>query len=116
MFLLAPVLDLHYDYGTRLTLELERWDGTVKTYQAESSGLARYNLFSASPSMITELKGHVMEAGLTDLMNQLVKDSAFYNAGSAPLSEPAIHTVSVKPRRHSPNAVSVSTSAAGDLR
>ena len=61
MFLLAPVIDFHYDYGTHLTLELERWDGTVKTYHAESSGTARYNLFSASPSMIAELKGHVVE-------------------------------------------------------
>ncbi|MBX9657809.1 MAG: hypothetical protein K2X00_04520 [Nitrospiraceae bacterium] len=112
MFLLAPVMDFHYDYGTHLTLELERWDGTVKTYQAESSGTARYNLFSASPSMIAELKGHVMEAGITDLMNQLVKDATFYNASSAPMSERTIHTVSVKSKRRGNAAVSVSTSGA----
>lgn len=111
MFLLAPVMELHYDYGTHLTLELERWDGTVKTYHAESSGIASYNLFSASPSMITELKGHVLEAGITDLMNQLVKDTAFYNASSAPMTERTIHTVSVKAKRRTPPAVSVSTSA-----
>jgi hypothetical protein len=111
MFLLAPVMELHYDYGTHLTLELERWDGTVKTYRAESSGTARYNLFSASPSMITELKGRVMEAGITDLMNQLVKDTAFYNASSAPVGERTIYSVSVKSKRRTPPAVSVSTSA-----
>ena len=111
MFLLAPVMDLHYDYGTHLTLELERWDGTVKTYQAESSGTARYNLFSASPSMIAELKGHVMEAGINDLLNQVVKDATFYNASSAPVTERTIHTVSVKPRRRGMAAVSVSTPA-----
>lgn len=111
MFLLAPVLDLHYDYGTHLTLELERWDGTVKTYHAESSGTARYNLFSASPSMITELKGYVMEAGLTDLMNQLVKDTTFYNASSAPVTERTIHSVSVKAKRRPSAAISISTSS-----
>lgn len=111
MFLLAPVMDLHYDYGTRLTLELERWDGTVKTYQAESSGTASYNLFSASPSMIAELKGHVMEAGINDLLHQVVKDATFYNASSAPVTERTIHTVSVKSKRRGTAAVSVSTSA-----
>lgn len=111
MFLLAPVMDFHYDYGTHLTLELERWDGTIKTYQAESSGTARYNLFSASPSMIAELKGHVMEAGITDLMNQLVKDTTFYNASSAPMTERTIHSVSVKTKRRGTAVLSVSTSA-----
>ncbi len=109
MFLLAPVMDFHYDYGTRLTLELERWDGTVKTYQADASGTARYKLFSASPSMIAELKGHVLEAGITDLLHQLVKDAAFYNASSAPLTERTIHSVSVKSKRRGTAAVSVST-------
>lgn len=112
MFLLAPVMDFHYDYGTHLTLELERWDGTVKTYQAKSSGTARYDLFSASPSMIAELKGHVMEAGITDLMHQLVKDAIFYNASSAPVTERTIHSVSVKSIRRGPAAAAaVSTSA-----
>ncbi|MEQ1792827.1 MAG: hypothetical protein ABL970_01445 [Nitrospira sp.] len=116
MFLLAPVMDLHYDYGTHLTLELERWDGTVKTYHASSSGTAQYNLFSASPSMITELKGHVMEAGITDLMNQLVKDTVFYNASSAPMEERTIYSVGVKSKRRAPAAVSVSTSAPSAAR
>lgn len=115
MFLLAPVMDLHYDYGTHLTLELERWDGTVKTYHAESSGTARYNLFSASPSMIAELKGHVLEAGLTDLLHQLVKDTTFYNASSAPLEERTVHSVSVKPKRRMQPAVSISTAAPAPL-
>lgn len=116
MFLLAPVMDFHYDYGTRLTLEIERWDGTVKTYQAKSSGTARYNLFSASPSMIAELKGHVLEAGITDLMNQLVKDTTFYNASSAPMTERTIHSVSVKAKRRGTAAVSVSTSTPDNAR
>jgi hypothetical protein len=116
MFLLSPVMELHYDYGTHLTLELERWDGTVKTYRAESSGTARYNLFSASPSMITELKGHVMETGITELMNQLVKDTAFYNASSAPVTERTIHTVSVKSKRQTSAAIPVSTIPPSDAR
>lgn len=115
MFLLAPVMELHYDYGTHLTLELERWDGTVKTYHAESSGTARYNLFSASPSMIAELKGHVMEAGITDLMHQLVKDATFYNASSAPVTERTIHSVSVKAKRRGPAALSVSVSTSAPV-
>ena len=109
MFLLAPVVDLHYDYGTRLTLELERWDGTTKTYRAESSGTARYNLFGANPSLITELKGHVMEAGITDLMKQLINDTAFYQASSAPITERTIHTVSIQSKRPASAAMPVST-------
>ena len=111
MFLLAPVMELHYDYGTHLTLELERWDGTVKTYSASSSGTARYNLFAASPDMITELKGHVLETGITDLMEQLVKDTAFYNASSAPVNERTIYSVSVKSKRRTPAARSIPTSS-----
>ena len=66
--------------------------------------------------MITELKGHVMEAGLTDLMNQLVKDTTFYNASSAPVTERTIHSVSVKSKRRAPAAVSVSTSTPNSPR
>ena len=116
MFLLAPVMELHYDYGTHLTLELERWDGTVKTYTASSNGTASYNLFAASPSMITELKGHVLEAGITNIMEQLVKDTAFYNASSAPVSERSIYAVSVKSKHRTPAALSISTSSATDTR
>ena len=116
MFLLAPVMELHYDYGTHLTLELERWDGTVKTYSASSSGTARYNLFAASPDMITELKGHVLEAGITDLMEQLVKDTAFYNASSAPVNERTIYSVGVKSKRRMPAVLPISTTGAPDAR
>ena len=116
MFLLAPVMELHYDYGTHLTLELERWDGTVKTYTASSNGTASYNLFAASPSMITELKGHVLEAGITDIMEQLVKDTAFYNASSAPVSDRSIYAVSVKSKHRTPAALSISTSGTADTR
>jgi hypothetical protein len=52
-----------------------------------------------------------MEAGITDLMNQLVKDATFYNASSAPMTERTIHSVSVKSKRRGNAAVSVSTSA-----
>lgn len=116
MFLLAPVMELHYDYGTHLTLELERWDGTVKTYRASSDGTAHYNLFAASPSMITELKGHVLETGITDLLEQVIKDTAFYNASSAPASERSIYAVSVKSKHRTPAALSISTSGAADMR
>ena len=61
--------------------------------------------------MIAELKGHVMEAGITDLMHQLVKDAIFYNASSAPVTERIIHSVSVKTKRRGSAALSVSTSA-----
>jgi len=116
MFLLAPVMELHYDYGTHLTLELERWDGTVKTYSASSSGTARYNLFAASPDMITELKGHVLETGITDLMEQLVKDTAFYNASSAPVNERTIYSVGVKSKRRMPAVLPISTTGVPDAR
>ena len=51
------------------------------------------------------------EAGITDLMHQLVKDATFYNASSAPMSERTIHSVSVKSKRRGNAALSVSTSA-----
>ena len=116
MFLLAPVMDLHYDYGTTLTLELERWDGSVKTYQASSNGRARYNLFAASPDMIAELKGKVLDTGLTHLLEQVANDTAFYAASSAPDTERTIYSVGVKPKRRMPAALSVSTSGTADAR
>ena len=114
MFLLSPVIELHYDYAAKATLELERWDGQVKRYEAQSSGTAHYNLFGASPIMISELKGEVAEACLTELMDQLVRDTTFYMASSSPLPESPILTVTVKSRKplrsaSSRSAVPVST-------
>jgi hypothetical protein len=99
MFLLSPIIELNYDYAAQASLELERWDGQVKHYEARSSGTARYNLFGATPIMIAELKGQVTEACLNQLMNQLVQDTNLYMASSTPLPDLAIRTVTVKARK-----------------
>ena len=114
MFLLSPVIELDYDYATQASLELERWDGQVKRYEARSAGTVHYNLFGATPIMIGELRGQVTEACLTDLMDQLVRDTAFYVASNTPLPDSPILTVTVKTRQplRSPaslSAVPVST-------
>ena len=98
MFMLTPFIPLEYDYAVHVTLELERWDGQIKRYESQSAGIAHYHLFAATPIMIDELKGHVMESCLTALAQQLVDDTTFYLASSAPIAEPGIRTVSVKPR------------------
>ncbi|MEO6542675.1 MAG: hypothetical protein ABIP05_01360 [Nitrospiraceae bacterium] len=117
MFLLSPAIELHYDYAAKATLELERWDGQVKRYEAQSSGTAHYNLFGATPIMISELKGQVAEACLTELMDQLVRDTTFYMASSSPLPDSPILTVTVQSRKpfrssSSRSAVPVSTTPA----
>lgn len=104
MFLLSPLIELAYDYGTLMTLELERWDGSVKKYHAHASGTARYELFGATPVMIDELKGHVLEACINNLIDQVANDTTFYVASSAPLPDSPIHTIVVKARK--PLAVS----------
>jgi hypothetical protein len=101
MFLLSPFVDFEYDYAATVGLELERWDGQIKRYEATSSGTARYNLFGATPVMIEELKGHVTEACLTNLTAQLVRDTTLYTASSAPAPKSGIRTVTVKARRPS---------------
>ncbi|MBH0180441.1 MAG: hypothetical protein HP490_01855 [Nitrospira sp.] len=83
-------------------LELERWDGHVTHYDARSSGTAHYNLFGASPVIINELKGQVIETCLNSLMNQLVQDTPLYMASKTPLPASTIHTVTVKARRPAP--------------
>ena len=98
MYILTPFLPLEYEYAAHLSLDLERWDGQVKHYETRSAGSARYHLFGATPVMIDELKGHVMETCLVDLAKQIAQDTAFYTASSAPLSESGIRTVSVKSR------------------
>lgn len=99
MFILTPFIPLNYDYAAHMTLELERWDGQVKRYESRFAGTAHYQLFSATPLMIDELKGHVTESCLTALMQQMVRDTTFYSASSAPLLDRPIHAVSVKPNR-----------------
>lgn len=99
MFILTPFIPLDYDYAAHMTLELERWDGQVKRYESHSAGTAHYQLFSATPLMIDELKGHVTESCLTALMQQMVPDTAFYSAGSAPLLDRPVRAVSVKSNR-----------------
>jgi hypothetical protein len=99
MFLLSPAIELAYDYAAQATLELERWDGEVKRYAARSAGTARYNLFGATPIMIDELKGQVTEACLAQLIDQLVTDTTFYVASSAPLPDGLLRTVTVKARK-----------------
>jgi hypothetical protein len=91
-----------------VTLELERWDGRVKRYESQSSGTAHYKMFGATPLMIDELKGHVTESCLTSLMEQVVQDSAFYTASSAPIVDRPIRSVSVKSRRSTLTSVPVS--------
>jgi hypothetical protein len=96
MFMLTPFIPLAYDYAAHVTLELERWDGQIKRYESQSAGTVHYQLFGATPIMIDELKGHVMETCLSTLARQLVPDTQFYVASSAPLTEPGIRSVSVK--------------------
>ena len=117
MFLLSPVIDLDYDYAAEANLELGRWDGQIKRYQARSAGTAHYTVFAATPTLIGELKGQVTEACLTDLMDQLIRDTNFYMASSAPLPDSPIVSVTVKARKPqpspaSPSAVPVSTAPA----
>jgi hypothetical protein len=117
MFLLSPVIDLDYDYAAEASLELGRWDGQVKRYTARSAGTAHYTVFAASPTLIGELKGQVTEACLTDLMDQLIRDTNFYVASSAPLPDSPGVSVTVKARKPqsslaSPSAVPVSTAPA----
>lgn len=99
MFLLSPFFDLEYEYAATVALELERWDGQVRRYEGRSSGTVHYKLFGATPVMIDELKGHVTEACLADLTQQLVQDTNLYMASSAPLPDAGIRTVTVKAKR-----------------
>jgi hypothetical protein len=117
MFLLSPVIGLDYDYAVEAGLELGRWDGQVKRYKARSAGTAHYTVFAASPTMVGELKGQVTEACLNELMDQLIRDTNFYVASSAPLPDSPIVSVTVKARKPLPSpasrsAVPISTAPA----
>jgi hypothetical protein len=108
MFTLAPFISLNYDYGTHMSLEMERWDGKIKHYSATSNGSAHYKLFGANPEVIEQLKGQVTEACLSSLLNQVIQDSTFYLASSEQPQGNSIRTVSVAVRRPSSRAVPVS--------
>jgi hypothetical protein len=108
MFALAPFISLNYDYGTEMSLEMERWDGQIKQYTATSNGSAHYNLFGASPDVIEQLKGQVTEACLSSLLNQVIQDSPFYLASSAHHQGNTIRTVSVGVRHSSMRTIPVS--------
>jgi hypothetical protein len=108
MFLLSPMIELDYDYAAQASLELERWDGQVKRYEARSAGTAHYTLFAATPILIGELKGQVTEACLTELMDQLIQDTSFYVASSTPLPDSPIVSVTVKARRPLPSPTTLS--------
>lgn len=109
MFLLSSVIPLEYEYASTMTLELERWDGATTQYTATSKGAAFYYLFGASPLLVEELKGQVTEVCLTDLIQQLVKDTTRYLASSAPLPDPTIRTIAVKAKSTVPRTRPVST-------
>jgi hypothetical protein len=111
MFILTPFIPLEYDYAAHVILELERWDGQVKRYESQSGGTAHYQLFGATSLMIDELKGHVTESCLTALMQQMVYDTTFYTASSAPVLERPIRSVSVKSKRSTLTPVSMYTSS-----
>ena len=101
MFTLAPFISLNYDYGTAMSLEMERWDGQIKHYTAISNGSAHYHLFGANPDVIEQLKGQVTEACLSSLLNQVIQDSTFYlTSNQQPRGNP-IRTVSVGVRHSS---------------
>ena len=108
MFALALFISFNYDYGTEMSLEMERWDGQIKQYTATSNGSAHYNLFGANPEVIEQLKGQVTEACLSSLLNQVIQDSTFYLASSVQPQGNSIRTVSVGVRYSSPRAIPMS--------
>ena len=110
MFLLSPIVTLDYDYSTQMVLEVERWDGQTKQYQAASSGTAHYHLFAASQHLIDELKGQVTETCLTQLLDQVIRDTPFYIASEPSPSETTIRTVSVGTKHSRTPVHPVSTS------
>lgn len=108
LFTLAPFISRNYDYGTVMSLEVERWDGQIKHYVATADGSAHYNLFGASPDLIEELKDQVTEACLSSLLNQVIYDRTFYLASHEQPRDRPIHTVTVGVRRPSSRAIPIS--------
>ncbi len=110
MFLLAPVIPLEYSYESYMTIELDRWDGLTRRYTTSTKGSAFYYLFGATPLAIQELKGQVIDACLSQLMQQVVHDATLYLAGSAPLPPSPSSTIKAEARAARSRSVPVSTS------
>jgi hypothetical protein len=108
MFLLSPIVGLEYDYAAEANIELGRWDGQVKRYTARSAGTAHFTIFAASPTLIEELKGQVTEACLTELVDQLIQDTTFYMASSAPIPDSPVMSITVRARKPQPSPASPS--------
>ena len=81
MFLLTPVLPLEYEYGARMTLDLEHEDGRTHRYTAIAEGVAHYHLFGATHLAADELEAKILETCLAQLHRELVKDRQFVQAG-----------------------------------
>ena len=81
MFLLTPVLPLEYEYGARMTLDLEHKDGRTHRYTAIAEGIAHYHLFGATHLAADELEAKILETCLTQLQREIVKDRQFVQAG-----------------------------------
>ncbi|GKS58158.1 hypothetical protein YTPLAS18_16850 [Nitrospira sp.] len=81
MFLLTPVLPLEYEYGARMTLDLEHEDGRTHRYTATAEGIAHYHLFGATHLAVDELEAKILDTCLTQLQRELVKDRHFVQAG-----------------------------------
>ncbi len=92
MFLLAPVLPLEYDYGARMTLEVELEDGTTHRYLAAAEGTARYHLFGATHLATEELQGQVLDSCLAQLRRELVKDRQFVQGAAFAKHQPEPRT------------------------
>jgi hypothetical protein len=108
MFTLAPFIPLNYDYGTQMSLEMERWDGQIKECTATSNGSAYYHLFGANPEVIEQLNGRGTEACLSSLLNHVILDSPFYVTSSKQPKDNPVQTVSVGIRHSSPRAIPIS--------
>ena len=82
MFTLAPFISLDYDYGSEMSLEMERWDGHIKHYTATSNGSAQLQPIRRKPGShrAVERAGHGSLPVI--LLNQVIQDSTFYLASS----------------------------------
>ena len=57
--------------------------------------------------MIDELKGHMREVCITNLLDQVAQDTSFYVSSSAPLADRRIRTITVKAGRTTPGILPV---------
>jgi hypothetical protein len=79
LFLLTPALPLTYDYDANMTLYATNWDGVTKEYSAKSSGTANFHLFANPVLAGGDVEAKVINANLNSLMNQMMRDGAFYS-------------------------------------